>query len=355
MSEARVEKLVTYLKQTACDGFLVTNLTNIYYLTGFHGTAGTIFISEGLRLFLTDSRYSLLAREQVKGFDIIETRQPLTEIAQLIRDDKLKTIGFEGEAISYNFYQHLRSIFTGYQLESLNDLIENLRMIKDSGEIETIGQACKISDQAFLDALDFIKPNQTSEIDLANFLDFRMRGLGASGPSFDFIVASGQRSAMPHGRASDKIIRQGETLTMDFGCIYNHYVSDMTRTIHIGQPSDEERAVYELVLKSNRAVIDDVKAGIKRCDYDRIARQVIAQAGYGDFFTHGIGHGIGLAIHEIPYFGQSADLVEAGMTITDEPGIYLDGKFGVRIEDDILVTKTGCQVLTQAPKELIVI
>ncbi|WP_019774565.1 M24 family metallopeptidase, partial [Streptococcus sobrinus] len=129
----------------------------------------------------------------------------------------------------------------------------------------------------------------------------------------------------------------------------------MTRTIHIGQPSDEERAVYELVLKSNRAVIDDVKAGIKRCDYDRIARQVIAQAGYGDFFTHGIGHGIGLAIHEIPYFGQSADLVEAGMTITDEPGIYLDGKFGVRIEDDILVTKTGCQVLTQAPKELIVI
>ena len=355
MFEARVEKLVVALKQTVCDGFLVTNLTNIYYLTGFHGTAGTVFISENHRLFLTDARYSLLAREQVKGFEIIESRQPLAEIAKLIRTEKLSTIGFEGEAVSFNFYQQLQTIFSDYQLQSQTNLIENLRMIKDEGEIETIRQACKISDKAFLEALDFIKPNQTSELELANFLDFRMRELGASGPSFDFIVASGQRSAMPHGRASQKIIRPGETLTIDFGCIFNHYVSDITRTIHIGQPSDEERTVYELVLKSNQAVIDAVKAGMKRCDYDGVARQVIAQAGYGEFFTHGIGHGIGLDIHEIPYFGQSSDSIEAGMTITDEPGIYLDGKFGVRIEDDILVTETGCQVLTQAPKELIII
>ncbi|EHI74674.1 Aminopeptidase YpdF (MP-, MA-, MS-, AP-, NP-specific) [Streptococcus criceti] len=355
MFEARVEKLLAALEKTACDGFLVTNLTNIYYLTGFYGTAGTVFLSKQQRLFLTDSRYSLLARDQVKGFEIIETRQPLADIAEIIKGDQLTAIGFEGEAISYHYYQQLKESFADYCLQSLTDLIEQLRMIKDSSEIEAIRQACKISDQAFLDVLDFIKPNQTSEIEVANFLDFRMRERGATGPSFDFIVVSGRRSAMPHGRASEKIICQGETLTLDFGCVYHHYVSDITRTIHIGQPSDEERSVYDIVRKSNQAVIDSVKAGMKRCDYDGLARRVIDQAGYGACFTHGIGHGIGLDIHEGPYFGQSTDLVESGMAITDEPGIYLDGKFGVRIEDDILVTETGCEVLTKAPKELIII
>lgn len=160
---------------------------------------------------------------------------------------------------------------------------------------------------------------------------------------------------MPHGRASDKVIQNKESLTMDFGCYYNHYVSDMTRTIHIGQVTDEEREIYALVLAANKALIAKASAGMIYSDFDGIPRQLITEAGYGSHFTHGIGHGIGLDIHENPFFGKSEQLLQAGMVVTDEPGIYLDNKYGVRIEDDLVITKTGCQVLTLAPKELIVL
>ena len=249
----------------------------------------------------------------------------------------------------------LKSVFAAYELIPMSSFIENLRMIKDAEEIDTIRKACQISDQAFLDVLDFIKPGETTELAVMNFLDARMRKLGASGASFDFIIASGYRSAMPHGVASEKVIQTGETLTMDFGCYYNHYVSDMTRTIHVGHVTDEEREIYDIVLRANKALIDQAKAGVSRIDFDRIPRQIINDAGYGAYFTHGIGHGIGLDIHEIPYFGKSSEPIETGMVLTDEPGIYLDGKYGVRIEDDLVITETGCEVLTLAPKELIVI
>ena len=228
-------------------------------------------------------------------------------------------------------------------------------MIKDDKELATIRKACSISDRAFTDFLDFIKPGQTTELQVANFLDFRMREYGASGTSFESIIASGYRSAMPHGVASEKVIQSGETLTMDFGCYYKHYVSDMTRTIHIGDTTDEEREIYDIVLRSNQALIDAAKAGMTRRDYDKVARDVIVEAGYGAHFTHGIGHGIGLDIHEIPYFGNSDETIEAGMVLTDEPGVYLADKYGVRIEDDIIITESGCELITLAPKELIVL
>ena len=228
-------------------------------------------------------------------------------------------------------------------------------MIKDDKELATIRKACSISDRAFTDVLDFIKPGQTTELQVANFLDFRMREYGASGTSFESIIASGYRSAMPHGVASEKVIQSGETLTMDFGCYYKHYVSDMTRTIHIGDTTDEEREIYDIVLRSNQALIDAAKAGMTRRDYDKVARDVIVEAGYGSHFTHGIGHGIGLDIHEIPYFGNSDETIEAGMVLTDEPGVYLADKYGVRIEDDIIITENGCELITLAPKELIVL
>ena len=352
--ENRVQKLEAALAKTDCDAVLVTNLKNIYYLTGFSGTEATVFISKNRRLFLTDSRYTLIAKGVVKGFDIIETRDALAEIAKLTADDQLVKIGFDDQ-VSYHYFKTLEKVFVGRSLVPMTEFIEKIRMIKDAGEIETIRHACSISDRAFLDVLDFIKPGKTSELDVMNFLDARMRQLGASGASFDFIIASGERSAMPHGVASDKIIQSGETLTMDFGCYYNHYVSDMTRTIHIGQTSDEEREIYDVALRANKALIEAAKAGMSRIDYDRVPRQVINDAGYGTHFTHGIGHGIGLDIHEIPYFGYSDEPIEAGMVLTDEPGIYLDGKYGVRIEDDLVVTETGCEVLTLAPKELIVL
>ena len=351
---SRVEKVEVALKQTECDAVLVTNLKNIYYLTGFSGTEATVFISKTRRIFLTDSRYTLIAKGVVKGFDIIETRDALGEIAKIIGDDKLEKIGFDDQ-VSYAYFKMLKSVFAAYELIPMSSFIENLRMIKDAEEIDTIRKACQISDQAFLDVLDFIKPGETTELAVMNFLDARMRKLGASGASFDFIIASGYRSAMPHGVASEKVIQTGETLTMDFGCYYNHYVSDMTRTIHVGHVTDEEREIYDIVLRANKALIDQAKAGVSRIDFDRIPRQIINDAGYGAYFTHGIGHGIGLDIHEIPYFGKSSESIETGMVLTDEPGIYLDGKYGVRIEDDLVITETGCEVLTLAPKELIVI
>lgn len=351
---SRIEKFVTALEQTNCDSVLVTNLKNIYYLTGFSGTEATVFISKTHRIFLTDSRYTLIAKSVVKGFDIVETRDALNEIARIIVGDKLSSIGFD-EEISYRYFKVLESVFPKHQLVALAGFVEKLRMIKDAEEVTRIRKACQISDQAFLDVLEFIRPNQTTELDVTNFLDARMRQLGASGASFDFIVASGYRSAMPHGVASDKVIHNGESLTMDFGCYYHHYVSDITRTIHIGHVTDEEREIYDIVLRSNQALIEKAQSGMTRREYDQIPREIISQSGYGEYFTHGIGHGIGLDIHEIPYFGKSDELLEAGMTVTDEPGIYLDGKYGVRIEDDLLITETGCELLTLAPKELIVI
>ncbi len=350
----RLSKFEEQLAHSEADAILITNLNNIYYLTGFSGTAATVFISGSRRIFLTDSRYTLIAKSVVKNFDIVETRDALTEISKIVKNDKLTVVGFE-EEVSYNYFKSIETSFPNLQLLPLTNFVENLRMIKDVSEIEAIRRACHISDRAFLDLLDFIKPNKTSEREVMNFLDGRMRQLGATGASFDFIVASGYRSAMPHGVASDKIIQMGDMLTMDFGCYYNHYVSDITRTVHIGPASDEENEIYGLVLRSNQAVIDSVKPGMTRRDYDKVARDVIDEAGYGQFFTHGIGHGVGLDVHEVPYFSNYDGSVEVGMVITDEPGIYIDNSFGVRIEDDLVITENGCEVLTLAPKELIVL
>lgn len=350
----RLERFDAKLAQSGLDALLVTGQNNIYYLTNFWGTNATVFITKNRRLFLTDSRYTLIAKQSVHGFDIIESKDPLKDIVKLIEADKLETIGFDNQ-VSFAYYQGLQAIFEGYTLSPQNNFMEELRMIKDDKELATIRKACSISDRAFTDVLDFIKPGQTTELQVANFLDFRMREYGASGTSFESIIASGYRSAMPHGVASEKVIQSGETLTMDFGCYYKHYVSDMTRTIHIEDTTDEEREIYDIVLRSNQALIDAAKAGMTRRDYDKVARDVIVEAGYGSHFTHGIGHGIGLDIHEIPYFGNSDETIEAGMVLTDEPGVYLADKYGVRIEDDIIITENGCELITLAPKELIVL
>ena len=352
--QRRLERFDAKLAQSGLDALLVTGQNNIYYLTDFWGTNATVFITKNRRLFLTDSRYTLIAKQSVHGFDIIESKDPLKDIVKFVEADNLEIIGFDNQ-VSFAYYQGLQAIFEGYTLSPQSNFMEELRMIKDEKELATIRKACSISDRAFTDVLDFIKPGQTTELQVANFLDFRMREYGASGISFESIIASGYRSAMPHGVASEKVIQSGETLTMDFGCYYNHYVSDMTRTIHIGDTTDEEREIYDIVLRSNQALIDAAKAGMTRRDYDKVARDVIVEAGYGDYFTDGIGHGIGLDIHEIPYFGNSDETIEAGMVLTDEPGVYLADKYGVRIEDDIIITENGCELITLAPKELIVL
>lgn len=351
--QKRLEKLRGKMAEQSIEALYVTNLKNVYYLTGFWGSAGVVLITPSRQVLITDDRYITYAQSVVTDFEVISNRDELGTAAGLVKDMGIKEVAFEDE-ISVAYFKSMEAVFAGTTLRPTTNLIADLRMIKDAAEIATIQRACQISDQAFIDALDFIKPGKT-EIEIANFLDFRMREMGAEGVSFDTIAASGYRSAMPHGRASNKVIEAGETLTLDFGCYHQHYVSDMTRTIHIGHVTDQEREIYDVVLRANKALIDQAKEGVTYREFDAIPRDIINAAGYGANFTHGIGHGIGLDIHEYPYFGKSDEPIKAGMVLTDEPGIYLDDKYGVRIEDDLLITETGCEVLTLAPKELIVI
>jgi Xaa-Pro aminopeptidase len=336
------------------DAIMLTNLKNIYYLSGFWGTAGTILMTEQAQYLLTDSRYSIAAREVALDFEVIETREPLVEIAQLLKKEGAVTVGFE-DSVTYAEFQEIKAKLASFELKALTNFTEIQRQIKTADEIATIKKACEISDQAFRDLLKFVEPGKT-ELEVANFLDFKMRDLGASGISFDTIVASGKRSALPHGVASHKPIAFGDIVTVDFGCYYQHYASDMTRTFFVGAADETLREIYEIVLKANQAVIDASSVGLTFGEYDQAARDVIEAAGYGQAFTHGIGHGLGLDVHEIPYFPKtSQESLQENMVITDEPGIYLENIGGVRIEDDLLITSQGAEILTLAPKELIIL
>ena len=234
-------------------------------------------------------------------------------------------------------------------------MIEKIREVKDASEIKIIRQAIEIADQAFEHILTFIKPGIT-EIQVANELDFYMRSLGASGVSFDTIVASGVRSSMPHGVASQKVIESGDLITLDFGCYYEGYVSDMTRTIALGTIDPKLKEIYEIVLRANEIVNENTKAGITGKQMDALARDYITQKGYGDDFGHSTGHGIGLDIHEGPSISfRNEEPLVVNNIVTNEPGIYLAGLGGVRIEDDLLIQEGGVEILNHSPKELIIL
>jgi len=336
------------------DAIIITNLKNIYYLSAFWGTAGTILVTQKAQYLLTDSRYSIAAREATVDFEIVETRETFVEIAKLLKKEGVSQVGFE-DGVTYAEFQTMQYQLAGLTLHATTSFIETQRQIKSPSEIATIKKACAISDQAFNDLLKFVEPGKT-EIEIANFLDFKMRDLGASGISFDTIVASGKRSALPHGRATHKPIEFGDTVTVDFGCYYDHYASDMTRTFFVGEVSPKMQEIYHVVQQAQQAVTNISAPGLTCADYDRAARDMIEAAGYGEAFSHGIGHGLGLDVHEIPYFSKtSQECLAEHMVITNEPGIYLENIGGVRIEDDLHITSQGVEVLTLAPKELIVL
>lgn len=351
----RIEKVKQKMKSEKLESLLITDMKNIYYLTGFSGTAGSILLTQDRNIFMTDSRYSEMAKNLIHDFEIIETRDAIGSVLSITKDGKIKTLGFE-ENITYQFFKRLTQTLDTLQLFATSNFLMELRQIKDATEIKKIKKACEISDQAFLEVLKFIEPGRT-EIEIANFLDFKMRDLGASGVSFETIVASGARSSLPHGVASHKPIAFGDPITLDFGCFYDHYASDMTRTIFVGEVDPKMKEIYHVVLSANQALIAQAKAGLTYAAFDKIPRTIIEQENFGSFFTHGIGHGVGLDIHEIPYFSQNMiqEKLLENMVVTDEPGIYLPSFGGVRIEDDLLITKEGCELLTKAPKELIVI
>lgn len=350
---SRVKAIQTELKKQELDALLVTSPFNLRYVSNFTGSTGLGVITHDKAYFVTDFRYTEQAAEQAEGYEIIQNTGPIfDEVKALVEKESISNLGFETNFMTFSNYELLNSLVE-CKLTPVSGLIEALREIKEESEIETIQEAIRITEYAFEEILHIIKPGVT-EIEVANKLDFLMREKGASGVSFDTIVASGKRSAMPHGVASDKSIEQGDMITIDFGCYYNGYVSDMTRTFALGDPGEELKKIHQIVLDANLKVTDQIKAGITGKDLDAVARDYITEKGYGKAFGHSTGHGIGLEVHEGPGINfKNENALVSGNVITNEPGIYIPGLGGVRIEDDLVVTDTGSRNLMTVSKELI--
>lgn len=351
----RMDRLRHLLEKEELDAYLVTNHYNLRYLTRFTGTTAIAVIAKDQAFFITDSRYTEQAKKQVPDFEIVQNRGPIfDEAAKLCDKYHWKTLAIEENDITFAQYAELEAKIAS-KLVPTSGLVEGLRQVKDQSEIELIEKAVEIADKGFMHVLETIQPGLT-EIEVANQLDFFMRSLGATGTSFDTILASGKRSALPHGVASEKVIEEGDLITLDFGCYYQGYVSDMTRTFAIGEVPDQLHEIYNIVYEANRRVREIARPGMRSDELDSIARDYITEQGYGDYFGHGTGHGIGLEIHEGPVVSpRSEEIYEVGNVITDEPGIYLPGIGGVRIEDDLLLTPEGNRVLTKSPRDLIVL
>lgn len=351
----RIEKLRALMKKEIIDAYLVTSPANLRYLTNFTGTAGLALITLEKAFFITDFRYTEQASEQVQGMTIIQQQGNIVdEIIKLMESEGINVLGFEDASMTYAEYSIFEEVIDA-ELAPASGMIEKLREQKDDGEIAIIEKACTIADEGFEHVLKMIRPGMT-EIEVANQLDFFMRSLGATGTSFDTIVASGVRSALPHGIASEKMIEQGDLITLDFGCVYQGYVSDITRTFAIGDPGQQLKEIYQIVLEAQLKVIEVAQAGVTGAQLDGVARDFITEAGYGEAFGHSTGHGIGMEIHEGPNISRSNDTpLNVGNIITDEPGIYLAGLGGVRIEDDLVILAEGNRILTRSPKELIIL
>lgn len=345
------------MKSRRLDAILVSSTPGVRYLSGFTGSTGLCVVTPRRAFFLTDSRYTLQSKGEVSpAFTRIPAHRGLfEEVARSGVLPRKGVVGFEADDLTVLRYRNLKRLLPGYVYRPLSGLFENLRSIKEREEIASISAAVRISDRVFESLLQEIRPG-ARECDVAARISFLHRSSGADGDAFDPIVASGPRGAIPHARATRRRIRKGEMVVLDFGCTVGGYRSDLTRTIAIGKPSREMRDVYSVVLDAQNEAIGAARAGLIARDLDGVARRRIAAAGYGRRFTHSLGHGLGLHLHERPRISSlSLDRLRPGMVITIEPGVYLPGKGGVRIEDDVVIHTSGCRVLTAAPKELLVL
>jgi Xaa-Pro aminopeptidase len=351
----RIKKIQEILEKENLDLLLITSLPNIRYLSGYSGTNGLILISSNKSLFLTDFRYKEQASEQVKYLKVVIAERELIlslPTLSLLRPKRLK-LGFESNHLTCGTYRKLKALLPNCLLVPTENLIESLSVKKDQNEIDRIKKAVSITDRVFYEILDFVKP-KVKEQDLAAEIEYKFKKYGSSAPFFETIVASGKRSALPHGVASSKRIEKGDLVTLDMGAVYDGYTADMTRTVVVGKANKRQKEVYNIVLKAQRQALSKVKPKIKACDLDKVARDIIKRAGYDKYFGHGLGHGIGGIIHAGPAINpRNQQLLEPGMVITVEPGIYIPNWGGVRIEDDVLITKRGCEILTKAEKGLI--
>ncbi|WP_311195645.1 Xaa-Pro peptidase family protein [Planococcus sp. 107-1] len=352
MAKLKLQKLRNEMAKQNIEALLVTSSYNLRYITNFTGSAGLALVTKEQAFFITDFRYTEQASEQVTEFKVVQAKTNLLEeAAEKAKELGIESLAFEQDYVTYSSYLQYQEKM-GSALKPVSGLIEKIRMIKTPEEVGILKAAAKIADDAFEHICGFIKAGQT-ELEISNELEFFMRKQGATSSSFDTIVASGLRSALPHGVATDKIVEQGDMITLDYGALYNGYISDITRTVAVGEPSEKMKEIYQIVLDAQVLGVEKIGPGMTGIEADAIARDYIKSKGYGEAFGHSTGHGIGLEVHEGPGLSfKSQTVLEPGMAVTVEPGIYLPGIGGVRIEDDILITESGNVRLTNSTKEL---
>lgn len=354
----RLQKLRECLAKKNIDIALVSKKANYTYLSGFTGTEASLLITMDHAFILTDSRYIEQASFQAPEFEVVKcTGEQMTARLNGLLSKGLfgDALGFEETYITYQKYSEYKNSLEKVKLVPLKGVIEDLRTKKDNNEINSIKMAVKIADDAFPHILQFIKPG-VREIEIASEIEYFMKKSGASGASFETIVASGKRSSMPHGVATEKKLEQGDAIILDYGAVYKGYCSDITRTVFLGKPDEELFKIYNIVLKAQMEAARGAFNGLKAKEIDGIAREIIIKEGYGDNFGHGLGHGVGLEIHEQPSLSPfNENNIKNGMVVTVEPGIYLSGLGGVRIEDVVVINDQRPIVLTKSTKDMFII
>ena len=351
--KGRIERLRALLTEKVVDAVLVTKEENVHYFSGFRGDSTALLVTHERLLLVTDSRYTEQASAEASLYEIVEQRDGLyRKVAELAVEAGVVALGYEGAALVCDQYEKLKEMLGEISFDT-SLALDALRQVKDADEIALIRRACAIADEGFAHIIRYIQPGMT-EMDVAAELEHYMRTLGSERPAFQTIIASGVRGSLPHGVASDKVIARGELVTMDFGAVCAGYHSDITRTICVGRADARQREIYDAVLSAQMRALAALRPGVTGIEVDRIARDSLAEKNFEQYFGHGLGHSLGLEIHEEPRLSKTGKhIMQPNMLITDEPGVYIPGWGGIRIEDTVLITADGSEPLTRAPKEFI--
>jgi Xaa-Pro aminopeptidase len=350
----RLEKLRRSLAEKELDAILISQPENRRYLSGFTGSAGWLVITAQEAILATDFRYYEQAGREAPDFQLAKIKTRFEDLLpELLSDLEIKRLGFESEHASVHQFYSWSEAANSVEWLPQRQTVEQIRAVKDEGEVQALRRSVALTDAAFAHLLDVLEPGMTEE-EAAWQIEAYMRTHGASKVAFNLIVAAGPNGAMPHASAGKHRIAEGEAIVIDIGCIVDGYCSDMTRTICLGKPDSRYLEVWQIVRRAQETAEATIRAGMTGVEADASAREVIEKAGYGDNFGHGLGHGVGLAVHEMPWANPRLDnVLEAGMVLTVEPGIYLPGEFGVRIEDLVIIGEEGVEVLTQSPKRAV--
>lgn len=336
------------------DALMIMSPFNRRYFTDFKSSAGISFITKENSYYLVDFRYIEKAKATIKNSQCIMLTNRKEQLGEILQKENIKRVGFEDDFVTVAELNSLKEEFPQIEFVPFSNYVLEQRAVKEEYELERVKKAQVITDKGFEHIINFIKPGMT-EIEISLELEYFMKKSGADGLAFDNIVVSGKNSSLPHGVPGSKRVEVGDFITMDFGAMYDGYCSDMTRTVAVGEVTDEMREVYNTVLKAQLACIEKIKAGVTGVEIDKIARDIIYE-NYEGCFGHGLGHSLGLEVHETPFFNMvHKGKIEKGTIMTVEPGIYLENKFGVRIEDMVYVTEEGCIDLTGSPKDLIIL